>query len=132
MHLEIGQILVLLLAALVVCWRHPRIREALARRGLVAGTPAAADLPNAGDRADRLYQQYGPSVYRQCLRLLRDSDAAREATQAVFIGLLRDIELLQDPETALRLSYQAASTHCSRLLPAGLVSRHEHFDLELR
>jgi len=42
-----------------------------------------------GGRVDRgksaeLYRTWGPAIYRRCLRLLRDTEAARDATQEVF------------------------------------------------
>lgn len=45
----------------------------------------------AAARADRLYRTYGPAVYRRCLRLLRNRDAALDATQDVFVKLVRDL-----------------------------------------
>ena len=50
-----------------------------------------------GDRQQRaaeLYRQWGPAVYRRCLKLLRDPEAARDATQEVFVKLVRDLEKL--------------------------------------
>jgi RNA polymerase sigma-70 factor (ECF subfamily) len=62
-----------------------------------------------------LYRQYGPAVYRRCLRLLRDREAARDATQEVFVKLLRDIGRLSDRESALPWIYRVATNHCLNL-----------------
>ncbi len=39
-----------------------------------------------------LYRQWGPVVYRRCLRVLKDRDEAQDATQHVFVQLLRHSE----------------------------------------
>ncbi len=67
------------------------------------------------ERVARLYREYGPAVYRRCVRLLRDRDEARDATQEVFVKLLRDVEKLADPETALPWIYRVATNHCLNL-----------------
>jgi len=45
-------------------------------------------------QAARLYRELGPVVYRRCLRLLGDRAAAEDATQEVFVKLLRDMDRL--------------------------------------
>ncbi len=60
----------------------------------------------------RLYRELGPVVYRRCLRLLGDRAAAEDATQEVFVKLLRDIDRLQDRETVLPWVYRVAMNHC--------------------
>ncbi|HUL59570.1 MAG TPA: sigma-70 family RNA polymerase sigma factor [Anaeromyxobacteraceae bacterium] len=71
-----------------------------------------AKASDHGDRVVQLYRDYGPAVYRRCLRLLRDREAARDATQEVFVKLLRDIGKLTDRETALPWIYRVATNHC--------------------
>ncbi len=55
-------------------------------------------------------------VYRRCLRLLGDREAARDATQEVFVKLVRDIRKLSDRETALPWIYRVATNHCLNVL----------------
>jgi RNA polymerase sigma-70 factor (ECF subfamily) len=62
--------------------------------------------------AAELYRLYGPVVYRRCLRLLRDPEAARDATQEVFVKLVRDMEKLADRETVLPWIYRVATNFC--------------------
>jgi RNA polymerase sigma-70 factor, ECF subfamily len=64
------------------------------------------------ERAAELYRQYGPAVYRRCLRLLKDREAARDATQEVFVKLVRDIARLDDPSIVLPWIYRVATNHC--------------------
>ncbi len=67
------------------------------------------------EQAARLYREHGPAVYRRCLRLLRDKEAARDATQEVFVKLVRDMERLEDRETAVPWIYRVATNHCLNL-----------------
>jgi RNA polymerase sigma-70 factor (ECF subfamily) len=68
------------------------------------------------EKAARLYREYGPAVYRRCLRLLGDREAARDATQEVFVRLLHDIRKLEDRDAALCWIYRVATNHCLNLL----------------
>jgi RNA polymerase sigma-70 factor (ECF subfamily) len=96
-------------------------------------TPAEAGRDPATPGADRreraadLYRRYGPAVYRRCLKLLRDREAAKDATQEVFVKLVRDIARLEDPATALPWMYRVATNHCLNLIRAS--RRHGEQDL---
>ena len=68
------------------------------------------------ERVVSLYRELGPAVYRRCLRLLRDREAARDATQEVFMKLVRDIDRLSEREAALPWIYRVATNHCLNLL----------------
>ncbi len=72
----------------------------------------------ARSRAAELYATYGPVVYRRCLKLLRDREAARDATQDVFVKLVRDIRRLEGPEDPLPWIYRVSTNHCLNLLRA--------------
>jgi len=63
-------------------------------------------------RVARLYREYGPAVYHRCLRLLREPEAARDATQEVFVKLVRNADRLSDPDGALPWIYRVATNHC--------------------
>ena len=65
-----------------------------------------------GDRVVRLYREWGPVVFRRCLRLLRDPEAARDATQEVFVKLVRESDRLSDPEATLQWVYRVATNLC--------------------
>lgn len=69
-----------------------------------------------GEQVASLYREYGPTVYRRCLRLLADREAARDATQEVFVKVVRDIGKLADRETALPWIYRVATHHCLNVL----------------
>jgi RNA polymerase sigma-70 factor (ECF subfamily) len=72
-------------------------------------------LPDARVRAAELFQQYGPAVYRRCRRLLGDGEAAHDATQEVFVQLVRNMPRLEDRETVLPWVYRVATNHCLNL-----------------
>jgi RNA polymerase sigma-70 factor (ECF subfamily) len=59
-----------------------------------------------------IYRELGPAVYRRCLRLLREPEAARDATQEVFGKLVRERDRLEERETVLPWIYRVATNHC--------------------
>ncbi len=69
----------------------------------------------AGNQVAALYREFGPLVYRRCLRVLRDRSAAQDATQEVFVKLLGNVEKLQDRATVLPWIYRVATNHCLNL-----------------
>ncbi len=68
------------------------------------------------EEAARLYRTYGPAVYRRCLRLLRDPELARDATQDVFVQLIRQWTTATAPDAVLAWIYRVATNHCLNLL----------------
>jgi RNA polymerase sigma-70 factor (ECF subfamily) len=71
-----------------------------------------AALPDQKRRVAELYKEFGPAVYRRCLRLLKDPDAAKDATQEVFMKLVRDMSKLEDRATVLPWLYRVATNYC--------------------
>src|SRR5512143_3873274 len=67
------------------------------------------------EAAARLYREYGPAVYRRCLRLLRDRDAAQDATQEVFVKLVSNMGRLEGRGEVLPWIYRVATNHCLNL-----------------
>jgi RNA polymerase sigma-70 factor, ECF subfamily len=63
-------------------------------------------------RVAELYKLHGPAIYRRCLRLLRDPEAAQDATQEVFGKLMRDLERNPDLPDALPWIFRVATNHC--------------------
>lgn len=59
-----------------------------------------------------LYKEYGPAVYRRCYGLLRDREAAQDATQEVFRKLLRDERRLAGRDDVLPWIWRVATNHC--------------------
>jgi len=71
---------------------------------------------DAGPRAAELYERFGPAVYRRCRRLLKDEEAAADATQEVFLRLVRNGEALSDRADLLPWLYRVASNYCYNVL----------------
>jgi len=71
-----------------------------------------SDWQSQRERVARLYRELGPVVYRRCVRLLGDKDAARDATQEVFVKLLRQDAPLEEGVNALRFIYRVTTNHC--------------------
>jgi RNA polymerase sigma-70 factor (ECF subfamily) len=67
------------------------------------------------EEAARLYREYGPAVYRRCLRLLRHRDAAQDATQEVFMSLVGNMKRLEGRKDVLPWIYRVATNHCLNL-----------------
>jgi len=68
------------------------------------------------DRLAELYRRYGPAVYSRCKRVLRNEALAEDATQEVFVRVLRHIEEAPDDEAALRWVYRIATNYCLNVL----------------
>ncbi len=89
------------------------VREAARAKGKPG---EAAEPKDAGLRADRLYRTYGPAVYRRCLRLLRSRDAALDATQDVFVKLVRQLPRVEERGSVLPWLYRVTTNHCLNTL----------------
>jgi len=68
------------------------------------------------EAAARLYREFGPAVYRRCLRLLHDREAAQDATQEVFMRLVRNMARLEERGDALPWIYRVTTNHCLNVL----------------
>ena len=64
------------------------------------------------DEISQLYRRLGPLIYRRCLKLLRDPDNARDATQEVFVRALRHAETLKADRECLPWLYRVATNYC--------------------
>jgi len=73
-----------------------------------------------GEDFARLYDEWGPSIYRRCLKMLRDDDEARDATQDVFLKLMKYFhkypDRYEDRGKILNLMFRIATNHCLNIL----------------
>ena len=60
---------------------------------------------------EALYQRYGPMVMRRCRQMLRDEDQAMDATQDVFVQVLKHRERLK-ADYPSSLLYRMATNLC--------------------
>src|SRR5262245_2111700 len=77
------------------------------------------EQPDPQGRVEALYRQFGPAIFRRCLKLLRDPAEAEDATQEVFVRVFRSLERFTYGESALPWIYQIATRHCLHHLRDG-------------
>jgi RNA polymerase sigma-70 factor, ECF subfamily len=61
---------------------------------------------------ETLYRTYGPAVYRRCLRLLGNASDAEDATQVVFIQLLKNRDRFRDSAHVVPWIFEVTQNHC--------------------
>jgi RNA polymerase sigma-70 factor, ECF subfamily len=59
-----------------------------------------------------LYARFGPVVYRRCVRLLGNTEDARDATQLVFIRLLKNRRRFDSLDDALPWIHTVTTNFC--------------------
>ena len=74
-----------------------------------------------------LYARYGATVHRRCHYVLRDDEAARDATQEVFVKVMRSIEAFRHDASPLTWILRIATNHCLNLRAAKQAAWHERF-----
>ena len=68
---------------------------------------------------DEAYRRWGALIFRRCLRLLGDTAAAEDATQEVFVRLMRHMGRLAPEGGYLAWIYRVATNHCLNALRDG-------------
>ena len=63
-----------------------------------------------------LYSKYGPTIYARCNRLLKNAAAAEDATQDVFVKLLKHFEAAPSEGAMLPWIYRVATNHCFNVI----------------
>ncbi|MDX2011616.1 MAG: RNA polymerase sigma factor [Myxococcaceae bacterium] len=66
----------------------------------------------ATGRVSDLYRKFGPAIYSRCRRLLKDDALAEDATQEVFVRVMRHIEVAPDDAAALAWIYRISTNFC--------------------
>jgi RNA polymerase sigma-70 factor, ECF subfamily len=64
----------------------------------------------------QLYNRYGPAIFSRCRRLLRDPIAAEDATQEVFLRVLKHIGSAPEETAVLAWIYRISTNYCLNLL----------------
>jgi RNA polymerase sigma-70 factor (ECF subfamily) len=65
------------------------------------------------------YRRWGAVIHRRCLALLGDSAAAEDATQEVFVRLMKHVGRLDPAGGYLPWIYRVATNHCLNVLRDG-------------
>ena len=67
-------------------------------------------------KIETLYAKYGPTIYARCRRLLRDPVAAEDATQDIFVKLMRHIEAAPTEDAVLPWIHRIVTNHCLNVI----------------
>jgi RNA polymerase sigma-70 factor (ECF subfamily) len=67
-------------------------------------------------KVEELYGKYGPTIYARCKRVLKDGSAAEDATQDVFVKVLRHFESAPSEEAVLPWIHRITTNHCLNVL----------------
>lgn len=67
-------------------------------------------------RVSNLYRKFGPLIFARCRRLLKDDALAEDATQEVFVRVMRHIEAAPDDAQALAWIYRISTNWCLNAL----------------
>jgi RNA polymerase sigma-70 factor, ECF subfamily len=59
-----------------------------------------------------LYRKFGPTIFSRCRRLLKDDHLAEDATQEVFVRVMKHIEAAPDDSVALAWIYRISTNYC--------------------
>ncbi len=83
------------------------------------GGPGTSVEPGrGGGTLEELYRRHAAAVYARCRYLLRDDDAARDATQDVFVRVLRAGVEREGAASPSAFLLRTATNHCLNLLRA--------------
>jgi RNA polymerase sigma-70 factor (ECF subfamily) len=65
---------------------------------------------------EALYAKFGPVIYARCRRLLRDPVAAEDATQDIFVKLLKHFGAAPDEQVIPLWIHRIVTNHCLNCL----------------
>jgi len=67
-------------------------------------------------RIETLYAKFGPAIYARCKRLLKNASAAEDATQDVFIKVLKHLDSAPAEEAVLPWIHRITTNHCLNVI----------------
>jgi RNA polymerase sigma-70 factor (ECF subfamily) len=94
------------------------------RAGPASGPSPSVPAPAVGV-LEELYRRHAGAVYARCRYLLRDGEAARDATQDVFVRVLRAGGGLEHAASPTSFLLRTATNHCLNLLRASRAAWRE-------
>ncbi len=65
---------------------------------------------------EQLYAKFGPAIYARCKRLLKNGAAAEDATQDVFMKVLRHVDRAPGEDAVLPWIHRITTNHCLNVL----------------
>ncbi|MDP2274532.1 MAG: sigma-70 family RNA polymerase sigma factor [Archangium sp.] len=65
---------------------------------------------------EKLYAKYGPTIYARCKRLLKNGTAAEDATQDVFMKVLKHVDSAPGEDAVLPWIHRITTNHCLNVI----------------
>jgi RNA polymerase sigma-70 factor (ECF subfamily) len=75
-----------------------------------------------------LYLRYGHLVRSRCVYLLRDPEAARDATQEVFVRVMRSLDSFRHEASPSTWILKIATNHCLNVIASQRAKWRERFE----
>ena len=67
-------------------------------------------------KIEELYAKLGPVIYARCRRILKDRAAAEDATQEIFIKILKSVESIPSEDAMMPWIHRVTTNHCLNAL----------------
>jgi len=67
-------------------------------------------------KIEELYAKLGPVIYARCRRILKDRAAAEDATQEIFIKILKSAESIPGEDAMMPWIHRVTTNHCLNAL----------------
>ena len=93
--------------------------DARASGGAAAVSPGPSDPSRERGLLAELYARHAAAVFGRCRWLLRDQEAAKDATQEVFAKALRALPVFREASSPTTWLLRIATHHCLNELRAG-------------
>ena len=75
--------------------------------------------PVSSHKVHGLYKRFGRAIQSRCRRLLRDPAEAEDATQEIFLRVLRHIESAPPEDATLAWIYRISTNYCLNVIRNG-------------
>jgi RNA polymerase sigma-70 factor (ECF subfamily) len=67
-------------------------------------------------KIEALYAKLGPAIYARCRRILKERAAAEDATQEIFLKILRGADQVPNDEALMPWVHRVTTNHCLNTL----------------
>ena len=67
-------------------------------------------------KVEELYGKLGPAIYARCRRILKDRAAAEDATQEIFIKILKSVDSIPGDDAVMPWVHRVTTNHCLNTL----------------
>ena len=67
-------------------------------------------------KIEELYAKLGPAIYARCRRILKDRAAAEDATQEIFIKILKSADSIPSDDAVMPWVHRVTTNHCLNMI----------------